>query len=229
MSKLFRFLGNNVVGLLALFVALGGTAYAANTVCSTDIVDGEVKSVDIGNNEIGSADVKDNSLNTFDVHSFLGVDVVDGTLTGADMADASSLAARSREEFVTFNDSLRPVGPRAGAVTGDEVRRQLAHRGRHQRGDAQPCRLRDHTARSAGVTTWPARSTAAGEHGHQHCSRPGNYTVAATSRPSSALCTFDGVGPAIRSVRLRGRERGRSAAVRATAGLSPKTLERASA
>ena len=41
-------------GDLALFVALGGTAYAVNTVGSADIIDGEVKSVDIGNNEIGS-------------------------------------------------------------------------------------------------------------------------------------------------------------------------------
>ena len=70
-------------------MALGGTAYAVNTVGSTDIIDGEVKSVDIGNNEIGSADVKDNSLNTFDVHSFLGADVVDGTLTGADVGDGT--------------------------------------------------------------------------------------------------------------------------------------------
>ena len=65
----------------ALFgVLAAGSAYAANTVFSSDIVDGEVKSVDIGNNEIGSADVKDDSINTFDVHSFLGVDVVDGSL-----------------------------------------------------------------------------------------------------------------------------------------------------
>jgi len=74
----------NVTATLALFVALGGTAYAVNTVRSTDIVDGEVKSVDIGNNEIGSGDVKDNSINTFDVHSFLGADVVDGSLTAKD-------------------------------------------------------------------------------------------------------------------------------------------------
>jgi hypothetical protein len=81
---------STVVAYLALFVALGGTsAYAANTVFSADIVDGEVKSVDIGNNEIGSADVKDNSINTFDVHSLLGVDVVDNTLTGADIQEAS--------------------------------------------------------------------------------------------------------------------------------------------
>jgi hypothetical protein len=38
----------NVTSLLALFVALGGTtAYAANTVFSTDIVDGEVKTADL--------------------------------------------------------------------------------------------------------------------------------------------------------------------------------------
>ena len=72
-----------------MFGVLGGTPYAADTVFSSDIVDGEVKSVDIGNNEIGSADVKDNSINTFDVHSFLGVDVVDGTLTGDDLASSA--------------------------------------------------------------------------------------------------------------------------------------------
>ena len=89
-----------VVAYLALFVALGGTsAYAANTVFSSDIIDGEVKSVDIGNNEIGSSDVKDNSLNTFDVHSFLGVDVVDNTVTGADVDESSlNLAAEAWRE-----------------------------------------------------------------------------------------------------------------------------------
>jgi hypothetical protein len=80
---------SNVMATLGVFIALGGSAYAVNTVNSSDIVDGQVKSVDIGDGEIGSADVKDNSLNTFDVHSFLGVDIVDGTLTGADVANES--------------------------------------------------------------------------------------------------------------------------------------------
>ncbi|MGI8595226.1 MAG: hypothetical protein ACR2ML_12845 [Solirubrobacteraceae bacterium] len=35
---------------LALFVALGGTAYAANTVRSKDIVDGQVKKADLAKN-----------------------------------------------------------------------------------------------------------------------------------------------------------------------------------
>ncbi len=43
----------NVCSFLALTIALGtGTAYAANTVFSTDIVDGEVKNVDLAGNSV---------------------------------------------------------------------------------------------------------------------------------------------------------------------------------
>ena len=103
---------------LALFVALGGTsAYAANTVGSSDIIDGEVKSVDIGNGEIKSADVKDQSLTTFDVSTFLGADIVDGSLTGADISDNSigvATSARSRSAATksrTTRCSSRTSGP----------------------------------------------------------------------------------------------------------------------
>jgi hypothetical protein len=80
----------DVMAAIACLAAVaGGTAYAANTIGSSDIIDGQVKSVDVGDGEIGSADVKDNSLNTFDVHSFLGVDVVDNSLTGADIDEST--------------------------------------------------------------------------------------------------------------------------------------------
>jgi len=70
----------NVMSTVAVFgVLAGGTAYAANTIRSTDIVDGE----------IGSADVKDNSINTFDVHSFIGADVIDGTLEDQDVGQGA--------------------------------------------------------------------------------------------------------------------------------------------
>ena len=94
----------NVMATLGVFIALGGSAYAVNTVNSTDIVDGQVKSVDVGNNEIGSSDVKDNPINTFDVHSFLGVDVVDGTLTGADIANASLTGSDIGIRSIDFDD-----------------------------------------------------------------------------------------------------------------------------
>jgi hypothetical protein len=52
-------------------------------------VDGEVKAADIDANAVDSARVRDNTINTFDVHSFLGVDVVHDTLTGADVNESS--------------------------------------------------------------------------------------------------------------------------------------------
>jgi hypothetical protein len=80
----------NAVAWLALFVSLGGTgAYAANTIGSADIIDGEVKAPDIAANAVDSARVRDNTLNTFDVHSFIGEDVIDGTLTSADIQNFS--------------------------------------------------------------------------------------------------------------------------------------------
>jgi hypothetical protein len=106
LQRLVGYLGRNVIGLLALFVALGGTAYAVNAVNSSDIVDGQVKSVDVGDGEILSADVKDQSLTTFDVSTFLGVDVVDGTLTGADIANSSLTGDELVNESVTNGDIL---------------------------------------------------------------------------------------------------------------------------
>ena len=45
--------------------------------------------MDIANNSIHSGDVLDNTINTFDVHSFLGADVVDNSLTGADIDEST--------------------------------------------------------------------------------------------------------------------------------------------
>lgn len=60
-------LRSNVVGYLALFVALSGTAIAlpaTGTVFSDDIVNGEVKTKDISDtNGVRSADVRDDDLN----------------------------------------------------------------------------------------------------------------------------------------------------------------------
>jgi hypothetical protein len=54
---------SNVVATLALVIAVGGgAAYAANTISSEDIINGEVKTADVGNNQIRSADVRDDTL-----------------------------------------------------------------------------------------------------------------------------------------------------------------------
>jgi hypothetical protein len=142
----------NVMATLGVFIALGGSAYAIDTVRSTDIVDGEVKSVDIGNNEVGSADVKDNSLNTFDVHSFLGADVVDGSLTGADIASNSvggaDLVGGSVTGAKITDATLSGADVDNNTLTGDDINEASLNLPQNPT-----------TATFAGVTAGPLAST----------------------------------------------------------------------
>ena len=65
----------NVMSTLALVIALGtGSAYAANTVFSEDIVNGEVKGVDIGTNAVTSGKVAKDALTGADIKNQSGVD-----------------------------------------------------------------------------------------------------------------------------------------------------------
>ena len=61
-----RILGNgryaNVTATMALIVALGGSAYAANSVRSRDIKNGEVKRVDLADNAVTSGKVRNGTL-----------------------------------------------------------------------------------------------------------------------------------------------------------------------
>ena len=94
-----------VISVIALFVALGPAAYAANTVFSTDIVDGEVKSADLGASAVASANVLDESLTTDD-------------LKGADAGTAKlSLAAGAVPKGKCATRTLTA----AGAKTGEAV------------------------------------------------------------------------------------------------------------
>ena len=59
-----RHLRGNIVGYLALFIALGGTSYAVATgsIDSREIKNNTVRSKDIRNNDVSSSDVRDSSL-----------------------------------------------------------------------------------------------------------------------------------------------------------------------
>ena len=62
-------------GFLALFLVLGaGSAYAANTIFSGDIVDGQVKTVDLANAAVVTAKIADGAVTSAKVQ--------DGTLAG---------------------------------------------------------------------------------------------------------------------------------------------------
>jgi hypothetical protein len=70
-----------VIACIALFVAMGtSTAYAANTIFSTDIVDGEVKTADLGDLSVTTQKLAFNSIGTGRI--------IDNTLTSADLKGA---------------------------------------------------------------------------------------------------------------------------------------------
>jgi hypothetical protein len=77
-----------IVALLALFVALGGSSYAAVKIGARDIQRGAVGTRAIANNSIRSADIHDATVS--------GADVKDDSLTNADI-DNSNLSAKSAE------------------------------------------------------------------------------------------------------------------------------------
>ena len=123
----------NVVATLALLIAVaGGTAYAANTIFSSDIVNGEVKSVDIGNNQIRHADVRDEALaggglTSDDIYSLTSEDIGNETLTGNDITDQSGVDTCTHET-VRFGELCVGVanqnkhGPRPPAFADLELR-----------------------------------------------------------------------------------------------------------
>jgi hypothetical protein len=77
-----------IVALLALFVALGGSSYAAVKIGARDIQRGAVGTRAIANNSVRSADIHNATVS--------GADVKDDSLTNADI-DNTHLSAKSAE------------------------------------------------------------------------------------------------------------------------------------
>jgi uncharacterized protein YjbI with pentapeptide repeats len=83
-----------VVAYLALFVALGGTAYAAATITGADVVNGSLTGADLRNGSVRSADVKG--------------------ITGADLGRGAPWTLRSpngRFSLAVDNDGVTMQGP----------------------------------------------------------------------------------------------------------------------
>jgi hypothetical protein len=79
---------SNVIGYLALFIALSGTAYAVDgplpgqdQVGSADIINDDVQSVDIGNGSIATGDIRADAV--------VGGKILNGTVTGADVNEGT--------------------------------------------------------------------------------------------------------------------------------------------
>src|SRR5688572_21872370 len=113
-SAIRAYVRRHHVGLLALFVALGGTtAWAVdgpnpgqNTVGSEDIIGNEVKSDDIGNGRIFNLDIADEVIT--------GQKLKNGTVTGSDV-DELSLQGVLGDSTLHFATGTADVGQRAFA------------------------------------------------------------------------------------------------------------------
>ncbi len=100
--KLFgRFTYANVMSTFAVFLVLtGGAAYAANTVFSTDIVNGEVKTADLANEGVTAAKIATNGVYSADVRDDT---LPNGGLTSADLAADSVTANEIAPGSVNFS------------------------------------------------------------------------------------------------------------------------------
>ncbi|GAA5156674.1 hypothetical protein GCM10023340_45160 [Nocardioides marinquilinus] len=118
----------NTCSLLALVVALGtGTAYAAATVRSSDIVDGQVRTVDLGANAVTGARIAPGAVKADDLASgsVTGGTVKDGSLGPLDVLDQSLTGDEVSNGSLTAADlAVDAVGGselQAGSVDGDEI------------------------------------------------------------------------------------------------------------
>jgi len=100
------------VGVLA-----GGTAYAADTIGSADVIDESLLSQDIKNGQITRADVGNNAAAT--------AEVLDGSLTGIDVQDGSLPGIEVQDNTLTsgdiFNGTLTGVDVLDNGLTGSDV------------------------------------------------------------------------------------------------------------
>ena len=116
----------NVCSFLALLIALGtGSAYAANTVFSTDIVDGEVKTADIANNAVPAPRSRRPGR-----QPDIGADAVDGSkifdasIAHADLAKTRSTGQRAQRvaDLERPRDRIRPARPRSPTTRSTAAR-----------------------------------------------------------------------------------------------------------
>jgi hypothetical protein len=84
----------NVTATLALFVALGGGAYAVDKVGSSDIRNGSVRSIDIHRNTVRGKDVKEQTLDASKLAPVVGSEPGDCNPTSSAFINCASVLLR---------------------------------------------------------------------------------------------------------------------------------------
>jgi len=94
-ARLRRHIRSNVIGYVALFVALSGSAYAVtaprNSISSKSIRNGQVKSPDLQDNGVASVDLQDNGVQSRDIQDagVQSVDLAPGAVQPGNLAAAA--------------------------------------------------------------------------------------------------------------------------------------------
>ena len=116
---------SNVIGYVALFVAMTGTAVAlpgTNTVFTDDIVQGEVKSADLADDSVNGGKLRNNSTASRHVvnNSLESEDILDGAVGTADLADGSVDSAKVLDD-TQAGGGLGPTDLAANSVGASEI------------------------------------------------------------------------------------------------------------
>lgn len=122
----------NLTALLALFIALGGSSYAALRVGSEQVANNSLRSQDLRNNDVRGRDIRKGTVQGTDVRDgdLKGRDVRDNTLSGNDVKestlatvpsaqDAQTLAGRSASAYLG-TDAVTLGGKPASAFLGSD-------------------------------------------------------------------------------------------------------------
>lgn len=101
-----KFTFSNTVSVLALFVALGGTSYAALQVGSAQIVDNSVRSTDVRDNDIRGRDIRNGTVRSADVRNdnIRGQDIHNGAIASADLQDNGIASADIHDGAIRGSD-----------------------------------------------------------------------------------------------------------------------------
>jgi hypothetical protein len=107
-----------VAGLLALFIALGGPAWAASTINGARIKSSSVTGKQVRNSSLTGSDIRTSSLTGTDVKdgSLTGVDVRDGSIGAGDIAPGVIPASSSSSSFSIPDGSITTPKFAASAI-----------------------------------------------------------------------------------------------------------------
>jgi hypothetical protein len=145
MASISTYLRSNVLGLVAIFIALSGTAYAIdgplagqNQVGSDDIINGEVKRDDIASDAVRTGKVLNGTLLAEDIATgaVSSSEVLDSTLSHVDLGtdsvrfseldpgafDPAEIAANERDFFFGIADNaIQSEEVSANSLTGSDI------------------------------------------------------------------------------------------------------------